>query len=247
MVKLPKQTNKKNSITGVIYDGLVVANEKSRRPRSDAKPIVRVSSVGDCVRKNWARMNDVAMDEGRGLTGRTYSIFQLGDKIEELVLDHLRGAGFTVTDEQASVRFETGEGLLVGHIDGVIRIGGERMLLEVKSANDNNFNRCEEMGYEVWQPKYASQIHCYMAGLGLNNCVVVVYNKNTSEIYVEQIRFDVGCYRRARADTELILRDNKGKPPERPVEARNQSCPLCKWCDFKGWCWGPTSSVVWED
>ena len=106
---------------------------------------------------------------------------------------------------------------------------------------------CEEMGYEVWQPKYASQIHCYMAGLGLANCVVVVYNKNTSAIYVEQIRFDVGCYRRALADTELILRDNKGKPPERPVEAKNQSCPLCKWCDFKGWCWGPTSSVVWED
>jgi len=247
LATLPKTINVKKSITKSIYDGLERVNSETRKIDTKANPTVRVSSVGECVRKNWARLSSIKVDKGRGFNGKTYSIFGLGNKVEDLVTDHLRAAGFTVTDEQKEVRFETGEGELVGHIDGVIRIHGERMLLEIKSANDNQFNRCTDMGYEIWNPKYASQIHCYMAGLGLDQAIVIVYSKNTSDIYCEQIRFDMGVYKKALADTELILRDNGGSPPERPSDARNKSCQLCKWCDYKEWCWGPLPSVVWDD
>lgn len=245
MAKLPKQVSLRSSITDEIFNALLKSNESDRsKTVGHDSPTVRVSSVGACVRMNWAKRNSMDVGDGGGFPGRLYSLFALGDKVEDLVVEHLR-LRFKVSDEQKEVRFKTQAGELVGHIDGVILYEGERMLLEIKSANDRQYGLCVDQGYEKWNAKYASQIHCYMAGIVVNEAIVVVYNKNTSDIYCEQITYDSSVFEKALCDTEDIMRE--GVPPERPAEAKNQSCPLCKYCDYKTWCWGPTSSVVWDD
>ena len=264
MVKLPDiLVNKEHhGITKRIYSELKKANERERREYSnsvDEERTLRVSSIGDCPRKNWAKREVSQFYKEIGapyrrqqpqfkdtIGGRTVSIFRMGDKVEELVNEHLLTAGYAPVRDQEEVRFDVdNDHDLVGHIDGVVSLAHEDCLLEIKSANDNQWNRCKEMGYENWNAKYAAQVHCYMAGTGLNQALVVVYNKNTSEIYCEFIKYDEDVFYESMDNARQII--NVRRVPGKPNEARTKSCFYCKYCEVNEWCWGPNAELEWMD
>ena len=168
------------------------------------------------------------------LDGRTLRLFELGNVLEDVIVKDLGHAGYRVHSQQKEVVIEDGDVRLTGHIDGIIeRVTTEPHLLEIKTAGEKSFAALKKYGsYERWNPRYKGQVQIYMALLKLKRCLVVVYNKNTSELYTERIKSDMDYVSGRLVDVFSALRRNV--PPDR-------TCPRADWfeakfCGFYGEC-----------
>lgn len=229
----------------------LLKNESAKREESERKPpqVDRMSSAGRCYRERWANLQGIPIDYGKGFGAKVLQIFRLGHAVEDVVVDLLVEAGFSVYDQQR----EVGEGQWIGHIDGIIEwspSGREwdrvTSMLEIKSANANQFALCQKQGYEKWKPAYAAQLHAYMGYIPeVDEALAVVYNKNTSEIYAERILFDLDEFERLKTNSQIAT-DSVSMPP-RPPEAKSHGCKLCNGCDRKEWCWFSGTDVEFDE
>jgi hypothetical protein len=191
-----------------------------------------LSEVGHpCDRYLWYKHNGVA---GIAPPGRVLRLFELGNIIEEHVKDLLRGIGLEVTDEQRELSVEDYPGVLTGHIDGVVNIDGEPCLLEVKSASAKNFKALQKAGYEAWDDKYRAQVHVYMILANLQDSLVVVYNKDNSEIYLERIKLNSGYALDVLKRAFDVI--SEAKPACRMCP--NPEYYKIKMCEYREECWG---------
>lgn len=145
----------------------------------------------ECPRYLWMKYH--GHKELQPPCGRVLRLFELGNVVEDLVVADLLKTGYVVTDQQEPVEFNWGETVLPGHTDGRItglEASSKTHLLEIKSCNDKRYKLLLKVGYSEWSCMYKFQIMAYMLGLDLNRCLVVVYNKNTSELYTERIKLD---------------------------------------------------------
>lgn len=145
----------------------------------------------ECNRFLWYKHNKYV--EPDIPSGKLLRLFELGNKVEDLVINDLRSAGYTVTDEQKKVEFDWGNTKLKGSIDGLIygvTSSCKPHLLEIKSSNSKRFKQLQKQGYEEWSDTYKFQIHAYCLGLGLQRILAVVYCKDNSELYTERISLD---------------------------------------------------------
>ena len=211
--------------------------ETSDRYRARHK-IVRGSSVGQCERKLWAVLHSVEPDEE--IPGRVHRIFQLGNVIEDIVVADLERAGYEIDGQQAEVSVSAGNGSIIGHIDGIVFVEGEKLLLEIKSSNANRFEQVKGVGYEAWDEKYAAQVQLYMGALGLKGALAVVYCKDTSAYYVERVPFRQKVFDSLVKKVERVTSDEFEKfAIPRPRPARGKGSAYCKWCSHGEWCYGP--------
>jgi len=191
-----------------------------------------LSQIGHkCKRYLWYCHHGYKQTE---IKGRVLRLFNLGNIIEDSIVFDLRQAGYVVHSAQKEVHFEYKGLRLVGHIDGIVDgliESSQPHLLEIKSANEKSFKQLLKLGsYEKWNEKYKAQVHNYMLGLKLKRCLVIVENKNTSELYTERIRLDKNYIINA---LEVVFEAiSMHSPPER-------SCPRADWYEAK-WCgfWG---------
>ena len=195
------------------------------------------------------------MDERGGFATnpKILRIFRLGHILEDEVVRLLEEAGFTVKDQQLEVRgASAGAGDWLGHIDGLIDMGRggvpDWCLLEIKSANAARFDLLREVdSYEAWNAGYAAQIQAYLYHLnGVSDAIVIVYNKDTSELYTERLLFDLDVARKLEKESALVTAEGN-LPPARPGEAKTQCGSYCKWCDFNQTCWGGAIDVAFDD
>ena len=191
------------------------------------------SLIGEeCHRKIWYMYNmPKKIQEARVLR-----IFRLGDLIEDLVIKMLKDAGYTVYEkDKDGNQFGFKHGKFAGHIDGVITGLEESTkphLLEIKSANDKRFKDFVNKGYRS-SSTYFAQIQVYMLFMKLERALVVVYNKNNSELYFERIQFDKLYAEMMVSKAETILESSE--EPERAYPKSNFW--KCKFCDYKKECW----------
>jgi len=240
------------NISARIDEALVrneIANERARIENPSG--IDRMSSAGRCVRERWAAARGLPLDPAKGFSQnpKLLRVFRLGHIIEDEVIALLEEAGLHVHDQQLEVgSIESG---WLGHIDGLIDVptptGLTRtFLLEIKSANSRRFAELIEMdSYAAWNPNYAAQIQAYMMHLPVEEALVVVYNKDTSEIYHEQILFDLDQARAIEKQAQVVTAEGS-VPPKRPRDATSQYCKLCKWCDRNEWCWSAATDVEFD-
>lgn len=161
--------------------------------------------------------------------GRILRLFELGNKIEDLVVADLRQAGYNVTDDQKEVVFEWDNIKLTGHIDGLIEgITNKTHLLEIKSACLKQFNILKKQGYENWHDIYKFQVHAYMLGLKLTRCLAVVYCKDNSDLYTERINLNKNWIIGRLEHVFNVI--SKQTIPER--KCPNKSWYKAKWCNF---------------
>lgn len=214
-----------------------------------------LSGIGGCVRNLWAGVREIP--EENPMEGRVLVLFEHGNATETHLLKLLRRAGYIVVDKDRDTgqqyRVVDHDGLASGRLDGFIcdsKPGDPWRLLELKSANESQFETLLKVGYEAWQPKYADQLQVYMGyareqhpGFAhVSEALVVVECKNDSRIHSERIRFDKERFYVLRQKAALVLAPGK-LPPERPAEATSQYCAFCKWCARSNWCWSSTADV----
>ena len=156
--------------------------------------------------------------------GRILRLFDLGHRIEDQVLDRLKKMnGIRVssknkdgTQYRCSFLGDHMGGSLDGIVKNVIKDKPEEvLLLEVKSANDRRFKELQQTGdYEAWSTNYSVQIQCYMAAFELDRTLIIVYNKNDSEIYTEIVEAKDGVLEEMIAKAKRIIVAEK--PPPSP-------------------------------
>jgi len=266
MPDLPFIPKRANWIENRIHKSLMEQRaEKDARFSEIEEKRIYASGLGGCPRKVWADANRVP-DE-RPPADRMLVLFDLGDAVERHVIELLRTAGFEVSsedphalhtapDKQWAVRGFDGQ--LRARLDGKIKLKPEDpwMVLEIKSAKQedgtkkyaqaSSFEALERAGdYQSWNPKYGAQVQVCMGLSGLESCLVVVECKNDSRLWCEIVRFDEEWFNHLMAVGYDAL--TLELPPEKPEEAKNKSCEMCKWCGVKEWCWGSTAGVRFDD
>lgn len=207
--------------------------EQARRTRTH----LGLSQAGhECKRFLWFTHRG---EHGKEIEGRVLRLFQLGNMLEDQVVDDLRACGLLVHGSQRPVEFTQNGVRLVGHIDGIVSGLVEAPktphLFECKSASKKKFEELLKLGsYEAWNEQYRWQVQFYMLGLRLKRAAAFVYCKDDSRLYMERIRMD------KEATVEKL--NSVFEAITSPI-APDRLCPRAdfykaKFCDFHALCFG---------
>ena len=185
-------------------------------------------------------------------------IFDFGNAVEALAVQWLRAAGFYVyerspaTGEQFRVTADTGT---LGHLDGVIsdcdllpglfgaKSAPHAALLEVKSHKGRKFNEVANLGVKSAMFMHYVQMQCYLGSRAqiaailntaqkLDTCIYVAINKDTCEIYIEEVPYDKETFLQILSRIRAIK--SASSPPPRIKSAKTDA--PCKWCNYQIHC-----------
>jgi hypothetical protein len=202
-----------------------------RRARQKRRGYLGMSEIGNpCERALWLGFRGFSRPP---LPGRIQRIFEAGDDCEQRVIRDLIEAGFTV--EGCQDEYVDHGGFFRGHNDGkVYGVTKRPHILEVKSANGNRFRQLKKVGYQSWSETYYTQTQCYMGYEGFDRALVVVENKDNSDLYTERLYFEPETFLQLKVKALRIITSND--IPEAAYKAKSKTC---QWCDFKTFCAEP--------
>jgi hypothetical protein len=191
------------------------------------------SSIGNpCSRAIWYAYKG---HEKKPLTAKQIRTFEMGKILEEMIKEQVRLLGFPLNDgSQFTACYDDEVKVFQGNVDGLLEINGRYVVLEIKTANDANFQAFFKKGLKAWSPSYYAQVQAYMGMKGVSEAYIVVLNKNTAELHDEHVQFDDIFYHELKAKAKII------SEAEDPPERINKS-PLfyvCGMCQYKEVCHG---------
>lgn len=199
-------------------------------------PRIRVSNVGDCVRKLWYIHHGYPI-AGKEIDARGSMVFLYGDITEALVTTLARLAGVNlgfVGKNQLEVDFNG----LKGHPDGLL-IDEKVRLFECKSMTDYSFNDFEKGIIDI---KYLVQVHSYMHALGLDECVFVALNKVSGVLNERILKKDMTYVSKGKMN-KLVAESENIPEPEFSV-GKNRFYPWqCCYCSHWKHC-RPNAELV---
>ncbi len=248
MLDFNHRPNLSEQITAFIDTALVEKN-KAQTPRN----YLGASRLGvACQRALQYEYFNTPKDSGRDFTGKTLRIFEAGHVFEDLMIDWLRAANFSLITEKANggqYGFSVLDGKIKGHIDGVITGAPPLldfyfpMLWEAKSLNNKSWKDTKKRGVAVSKPIYAGQIALYQAyleedfpGIHKQPALFTAINKDTAELHFELVPFngqlaqqcsDRGVRIIGACDTQELL----------PRISKDPTHFECKFCSWQDRCW----------
>lgn len=200
----------------------------------------------ECARALQYEFFNVPKDEGKDFTGQTLRIFQVGHVLEELMIQWLRSAGLNIINQDKNKKqfgFVTGKGKIKGHCDGIIIGGPEAFgpyprLLEIKTANSKKWKEFEKNKVKKANITYYAQIIIYMAYMDLadNPALFAVINKDTQELYFEDVPFD-SSYAQEISDRAANIIQACLSQELLPREWPSEDYFQCKFCSWSNRCW----------
>jgi len=201
-----------------MVNSIVDMIEAKRAGENIPRQHLGLSEIGHkCPRWLWYAHHNTP---SKPIEGRIIRLFRTGNIIEDAIISDLESIGIEVTDRQREVEIVNSNIRLVGHIDGI----AAGQLLEIKSASEKYFKQLLKVGYEKWNPKYKAQAHVYMVLCDLEECMVVVENKNDSNLYIETLKLDRDYVTKLLIDVFAAI--TLPEPPER-------ICPDMSWYESK--------------
>lgn len=201
-----------------MVNSIVDMIEAKRAGDNIPRQYLGLSEIGNkCPRWLWYAHHNTP---SKPVEGRIIRLFRTGNIIEDAIISDLESIDIEVTDRQREVVIVNGNITLKGHIDGIV----SGQLLEIKSANEKYFKQLLKVGYEKWNPKYKAQAHVYMVLCDLEECMVVVENKNDSNLYIETLKLDRDYVTKLLIDVFAAI--TLPEPPER-------ICPDVSWYESK--------------
>lgn len=176
--------------------------------------------------------------------GRLLRIFNIGHAFEEVVAEWFISAGFKLDRERNGKQhgFETADGRIGGHIDGVLKDGPPFIkypaLWEHKAINTKSWGEIADKGVRVARPRYAAQVAMYQAYMDLDNpALFTALNKNTQELYHELIPLDADLAQKISDKGVAILKAVDSGMLMPPV-AHSEDYYECRGCRWWSFCWG---------
>lgn len=177
------------------------------------------SYLGYCLRKQY-----YIYTMGEEPTSEKLAVFATGKGIHEAVAEALGASGnVEVEDVEREVRLELGNGIVLsGRVDLIVaKVGGRRVVVEVKSTSRLP---------EAPQEHHAMQLQIYLNALGVEDGVLLYWDKRRGTLASFDVKRDEGELRRA-AERALLLHEylTKGVPPPREaiIEGRTWECDVC--------------------
>lgn len=179
------------------------------------------------------------------MTAKLHNIFAAGHASEAAVAELLKQI-FDLRTEKANGRqfgFETAQGRIKGHIDGVICGGPEAFgpypyLWEAKAVGGKYFTALVKNGVRAERPVYAGQIATYQAYMELtdNPALFSVANRDTGEIHFERVPFDPKLAQECTdRGVQVLQAVDAGETLPRAYASSDFF--KCKFCDFHAQCW----------
>lgn len=195
------------------------------------------SALGGCLRASWYQAMKApksGQDSGDDLL-KTYITFEFGTYAHVMFQNLCEQAGLL---ERREVGILDVKLKIIGHADGIVKVAGERRLLEIKTINSRGFISLGEV-----KPGHLRQIHAYMKALALQSAVVIYLNKDTSQVKEFVVRFDPAFYQEfvaARIGT-FFKSVRAQRPP--PQEGSNPSLAPCSYCAYQRVCHDTAASA----
>ncbi len=158
--------------------------------------------------------------------------WEIGKSLELLIIDWLRKAGIDISLCQKTLKSRNHD-FFRGHVDAIwIKDGEEHAIIEIKTANNKNFNDFDKNGLKYWNRQYYCQLQSYMGMSGIKKTYVLVLNKDTGKLCDELIEFDEFDYRELELKALIVYKEKEPLP-------RVNSSPLwyqCKVCKYRKVC-----------
>lgn len=212
-----------------------INNAIETRIKRDTRSYIGASSIGNpCLRAIWYGYKGY---ESAGFPTSTQITFDIGKSLEELLLNYIELSGIKVERANESNDFLKCVHPKIkefqGHIDGLIHVENDSpIILEIKTAKASSFNVFKKDGLETWSKIYYSQIQSYMGMTGYHRAIILVINKDSSELHMEWVYFDEDYYSLLSEKAQYIKTQS-----EPPARINNNSCfYMCARCVFKNVC-----------
>lgn len=231
-------------LTEWIQDYLANEKDEGRDPRR-----IGISSIGHCGRQLAYKYHGVAGDP---LPWRSRSIFADGNYIQDQLRYwiHLsvKPDCYYLTDEEAEVTLKTPKGHEIkGHLDGIIRhLAGEltlcrnpdhySRLLEIKSMGSTSWRINKREGLDR---SYQAQVSGYLKATGLKDAVVLMKNKDTSDLREIVMTLDEKLLDERLAIVDQVLDSTTPDMVQREWRANDDGeLPWhCGYCPYVRTCW----------
>lgn len=228
----------------------------AERAQQTPRQYLGASRLGvSCERALQFEYAGAPVDPGRGFSGRTLRIFEVGHVLEDLAIRWLRLAGFelhTRKKDGGQFGFSVANGRIQGHVDGIFSDGPADlglafpMLWECKTMNDRNWKACVKSGVAVAKPVYAAQVAIYQAymepsipGISEHPALFTAINKDTQELWFELVPFDGGLAQRMSDRAVRVIQATEAGELL-PRIATDSSYYECKYCSWVTRCWRST-------
>lgn len=237
---------------GIFIDAALASDRDGQSPRT----YLGASRLGvACERALQYEYLHTPVDPGREIPGRILRVFEVGHALEDLAIRWLRLAGFDLYTQKSSggqFGFSVAGGRIQGHIDGVLNGGPAEIgmtypaLWECKTMNDKSWRDTVKHGVSKSKPAYAAQMAVYQAymetaipGISHNPALFTAINKDSQEIWFEQVAFDGGLAQRMsdRAVRVITATESQELLPRHTTTPTHVECKFCPWQDR---CWGKT-------
>ena len=190
------------------------------------------------------------VDTGKEHSGQTCRRFAAGHVFEQLAIQWLTDAGFTLQTQQDNGEqygFTSLDGRLQGHIDGIITAAPEDidlsypLLWEHKALNNKSWRSLAKQGVALAHPVYATQIALYQAYMANtipceHPALLMATNKETAELYFESVPCNGELAQRSSDRAVKIIQACEANELL-PRIARDPAYYLCRCCQWQNHCW----------
>lgn len=215
-------------------DAVLALDEKVAKREQKPRRYIGASGIGNQCSANLAfslrGFPDTPPDS------QLLRIFNMGHKVEELVVRDLRDAGFNVIEKDPMTGQQWHFEMLGGHVrcnlDGLMEVqDGTMWNVEIKSMNDSKWSKFKDCGVAVSHPHYYDQMQMQMAMSKTRHSFFVAYNKNNSRYHVEIVPFDDMAWEHLKTKIETALMNQAERISEDPTDWR------CRGCFKRDACW----------
>lgn len=198
----------------------------------------------ECLRALFYEYTNVKKDDGKDFPGKILRRFRMGHWCEEEVAYFLREAGFDLRANKpdgSQYGFAVAQGLIKGHIDGVLLSGPISAftypaLWENKVMNNKKWKECDSKGVKKSHATYYYQMQVYCAYMNLPFWVFTAYNSDTSDILTQYGPVDLEAAQWASDRGVQVITAQEAEAL--PRITKDETDVRCKdWCAYYQRCW----------
>ncbi len=186
--------------------------------------------VDSCERAMWYEIFEPGAERNAtaGFSPQTMAIFDLGTWFHLYAQIILKHAGIL---EQAEVPVVDVKRKISSRCDGIIKWSSERLMLEIKTMNSNQYRKGIHAPFE----KHKKQAGLYATELKLSGTIFLYFNKDTSEYKFHFWKVEptlIAPLYEKMADVLTVK-----KPPVRIDGCDSKSSVCATKCPYRNHCW----------